>query len=402
MSTYFLFFTLLSVAVQGLFAFFEMACVSFNKVRLQYYASIGTRRAIWLNYLLRRPSRLFGTTLIGITTSLVIGSECSRRFYESIHLDPDWAPLTQVPLVVIFGELAPMFAARRHPEQSAMFCVPLMIFLARLFTPITWTFDALSRLLHRAMGKEKEAPLFLSREEVRVAFEEREEGEDEFNAAVTRIFQLKNLTAGQLMMPLAKVQMVPSHSTVAEVRHLLSVQYVPMIPIFHRYPYNIIAIVQLRNLVRAEENKKVIELARSPWFVTRDTSILQLMQQFRRNNQSTAVILDPSGQACGLLTLDQILDEIFGEEMAQPPTVEESHHYIERTLSGEMSVPEFNKQFQAELPEGQGSTLSDLILETLGHLPVKDESVRIGEFEFTVDEPTLRGVKTFSVRTIQE
>ncbi len=126
--------SLLAIVIQGLFAFFEMACVSFNKVRLQYYVSIGTRRAIWLEYLLKRPSRLFGTTLIGITTSLVIGSECARRFYESMNLNPDWAPLTQVPLVVIFGELAPMFAARRHPEQSAMFCVPLMILLARILT----------------------------------------------------------------------------------------------------------------------------------------------------------------------------------------------------------------------------------------------------------------------------
>ncbi|HSX10843.1 MAG TPA: hemolysin family protein [Chlamydiales bacterium] len=399
MSGTYLFFTLLSIAVQGLFAFFEMACVSFNKVRLQYYVSIRTRRALWLNYLLKSPSRLFGTTLIGITTSLVIGSECARRFYESIHLNPDWSPLTQIPLVVIFGEIAPMFAARRHPEQSAMFCVPLMIVLARLLTPITWAFDAISRLIHRAMGKKKEAPLFLSREEVRMAFEESEEGEDEFNAAVSQIFQLKNLTAGQLMIPLAEVRMVPSQSTLAEVRHLLSVQYVPMIPIYHRTPHNIVAIAQLRDLICLEESKKIIDLARSPWFVTRDISILQLLQQFRRNNQNVAVILDSSGQACGLLTLDQILAEIFGEEIGPSLTMEEPQNYIERTLSGEMSVSEFNKQFGAELPEGKGDTLSDLLVDALGHLPVKDESIRLGEFEFTVDEPTLRGVKTFSVRT---
>lgn len=400
MSTY-LFFTLLSIVVQGLFAFFEMACVSFNKVRLQYYVSIGTRRAIWLNYLLKSPSRLFGTTLIGITTSLMIGSECARRFYESIHLDPDWAPLTQVPLVVIFGELAPMFAARRHPEQSAMFCVPLMIFLAKLLTPITWAFDALSRLIHRAMGKEKEVSLFLSREEVRMAFEEQEEGKNEFNAAVSQIFHLKNLTAGQLMIPLSKVQMVPSHFTLAEVRHLLSVHYAPMIPIYHRFSHNIVAIASLRDLLRLEENQRIIDSARSPWFVTRDTSILQLLQQFRRNNQSIAVILDPSGQATGILTLDQILAEIFGEE-TQAPLPEETTHYIERTLSGDMSVSEFNRQFEEQLPEGKGDTLSDLILSELGHLPVKDESIRIGDLEFTIDEPTLLGIKTLSVRSVQE
>jgi CBS domain containing-hemolysin-like protein len=379
-----------------------MACVSFNKVRLQYYVSLGTRRAMWLNYLLHRPSRLFGTTLIGITTSLVIGSECARRFYESIHLDPDWAPLTHVLLVVIFGELAPMFAARRHPEQSAMFCVPLMIVLARLLSPITWAFDALSNLLHRTMGNKKETPLFLSREEVRMSFEEREEGEDELNAAVAQIFQLKNLTAGQLMMPLSHVQMVPSPSTLAEVRHLLSVQYVPMIPIYHRYPHNIVAIAQLRDLLRLDDHKKVLDAARSPWFVTRETSVLQLLQQFRRNNQSTAVILDPSGQACGLLTLDQILDQIFGKETAQPLASEATHHYIERTLSGDMSVSEFNCQFQADLPEGKGDTLSDLLLSTLDHLPVKGESLLINSFEFTVEEPTLRGIKTLSARSVPE
>lgn len=403
MSTAYLFYTLLFIAIQGFFAFFEMACVSFNKVRLQYYVSVGTKRALWLNYFLKRPSRLFGTTLIGITTALVIGSEFARRFYESVHLNPDWAPLTQVPLVVIFGELAPMFAARRHPEQSAMFCVPLMIFLARILTPIIWAFDAIARLIHRIMGKQSETPLFLSREEVQIAFKEHEDGEDEFNAAASQIFQLKNFTAGQLMIPLSKVQMAPSHATLFELRHLLERQYVPMIPIFHRYPHNIVAMVHVRDLLDLNEKTKVIDSARSPWFVTRDTSVLQLLQQFRRNNQNIAVILDPSGQACGILTLDQILTAIFGQEIIQAFDVkEELPTYIERTLSGEMSVGEFNHQFEADLPEGKGDTLSDLILAELGHLPVKDESIRIKGFEFTVDEPTLRGIKTLSVRSIPE
>ncbi|PIS03025.1 MAG: HlyC/CorC family transporter [Chlamydiae bacterium CG10_big_fil_rev_8_21_14_0_10_42_34] len=397
----FLFLTLLSVAIQALFAFFEMACVSFNRVRLQYYVSIGTKRAIWLNYLLMRPSRLFGTTLVGITTSLMFGSECSRHFYESMNLDPDWAPLTQVPLVVIFGELAPMFAARRHPEQSAMVCVPLMIFIAKILTPITWTFDAMSHFVHRLMGKKKEVPLFLSREEVKMAFEEQDEGKDEFNAAVGQIFQLKNLTAGQLMIPLAKVQMVPSHSTLSEVRHLLSVHYSPMIPIYHRFPHNIVAIAQLRELLPVEETKRVIDSARSPWFVTRDTSVLQLLQQFRRNNQSVAVILDPSGQAAGVLTLDQILSGIFGEKIYESDTTPMSN-YIDRTLSGDMSVSEFNKQFDRKLPEGEGDTLSDLIMKEFGYLPVRGESIHIDDLEFTADDLTLLGIKTLSVHSFSE
>jgi CBS domain containing-hemolysin-like protein len=260
-------------------------------------------------------------------------------------------------------------------------------------------------MIHRLMGRAKEAPLFLSREEVRAAFEEHEEGEDDFNILVGHIFKLKNLTAGQLMIPLEKVEMAPSHTTLIEIRHMLSVRYAPMIPIYHRYLYNIVAIVNLRDLLKVEDKKRIIEQARSPWFVTKDTSILQILEQFRRNNQSIAVILETSGVASGILTLDQIVAEIFGEETKEAPIDTgqiEYPIYIDRTLSGEMSVVEFNSQFRAKLPLKEGDTLSDLLVKELGHPPVKGESVRIGGFFFIVEEPTLRGAKIISVQTVQE
>ncbi|MBX9743740.1 MAG: CNNM domain-containing protein, partial [Chlamydiales bacterium] len=159
----FLVLTLLAVFVQGLFALFEMACVSFNKVRLQYYVSLGIKRALWVAFLLKRPSRLFGTTMIGINLALQVGSESSRRFYEAIHLPPDWAPLTQVFIVVMLGELVPMFAARRHPEQLAMALAPFMVLITYLLTPLIWAFDAFSHFLHRLLGTPPEASLYLSR-----------------------------------------------------------------------------------------------------------------------------------------------------------------------------------------------------------------------------------------------
>lgn len=399
---FFLSFTLLAVAVQALFALFEMGCVSLGKVRLQYYVSMGQRRALWLNFLLKRPSRLFGTTLIGINTALQIGSECSRRFYESIHLDPDWAPLSQVVIVVVLGELAPLFAARRHPEQVAMFCAPLMICIARLFTPFTWAFGIISNGIHYLMGKAKEVPLFLSREEIKMAFEEKGEGEDEFSNVVGHIFQLKTRTAKELMTPLSQVQMVSSFHTLAEVRHHLSVHYEPFVPIYHRTSSNIVAMAHLSDLLRCAEHKRVIESARSPWFVTTSSSILDILDQFRRNNQIVAVILDSFGQAVGLLTLDQILSQIFGKEEDSEGATEPPSLHIERTLLGEMKIEEFNQQFQAKLKCSEEETLSDLICKELDHPPAKGETVRIEPFVFTILEPSLRGVKLLSVQSVQE
>jgi putative hemolysin len=393
----FLFLTLFAVFIQGLFALFEMACVSFNKVRLQYYVSLGLKRAIWLTFLLKKPSRLFGTTMIGINLALQVGSESSRRFYEAINLPPDWAPITQVLIVVMLGELAPMFAARRHPEQLAMALAPLMVLITHLLTPLIWAFDAFSHLLHRLLGKSSETSLYLSREEIKAAFEDREEGENEFNNMVSSVFRLKNLIASQVLKPLSDVLMASSHATIAEVKAQLAERYVPLLPIYHRSRNNIVAIVHLRHLLGKPDSTRILDCSRPPWFITKDSSILQILDQFRRNNQVMAIVLDPSGQAAGILTLDQILEQILGEEKISHSEIPQL--YIERTLSASMLVSEFNQQFQAELEHEPSDTLNDLLLRGLEHSPAKGEIIRIDEFLFTVVEITLRGVKTVSVHT---
>ena len=128
------------------------------------------------------------------------------------------------------------------------------------------------------------------------------------------------------------------------------------------------------------------------------SSILRILEQFRSNNQSAAVILQESGRACGLLTLDQILAQIFGEE----EDTEESRPrlFVERTLSASMTVGEFNREFQASIGTQPDQTLSDLLCEAAGHLPVKGEEVEVEEFAFTIEELTFRGVKTCSVKNI--
>lgn len=398
----FLLLTLLAIVVQGLFALFEMAAVSFNKMRLQYYVSLGKRRAIWLDHLLQRPSRLFGTALIGINTALQIGSECSRRFYESIHLDPDWAPVTQVVLVLIFAELAPLFAARRHPEQLAFALIPIMALIAKILQPIIWCFDALTRLVYKILGKSKALPPFFSREEIKMAFEEGSEGEEESSALVRQIFQMKSWTVGQIQTPLGGVTLVPATANLAEVRQLLSHRYTPFLPIYDRLTHNIVAVAHMSDLLRLDdEQKKVVEVGRAPWFVTQETSTLEVLNQFRRNNQSVAVILNPTGQASGILTLDQIVSLFFGQESEEAPaSTEEPPLYIERTLPADMLATEFNRQFQARLPCEPDDTLETLIVQELDHAPVRGEIVKIGAFSFEVIEPTLTGIKTITVQSL--
>ncbi len=398
----FLLFGLIALVIQAVISLFEMASVSFSKVRLHYYVSLNHRRAIWLQYLLERPSRLFGTTLIGITAALQFGSEFARRWYEAMGWNPELAPISQILIVVIFGELAPMFAGRRHPERIAMALVPYMIFLTYLLSPLIWAFDSLSNIIHRWMGTKKEIPLYLSREEVQAAFEEQEDKEEEWGRVVNSIFRLKQLTVKDVMTPLASLFMLPLDATIGDVRNAMRHMSQAVLPLYHHARYRISGIVEVRDLIGLEDGQKVFDQAAAPWFIMQESSLLDILEQFRKNHEGAAVVLTPAGQASGMITLDQLLTQIFGIETegAVPPA--QRQLMVEKTVSGAMVLREFNQTFQADLKGDGEETLSHWILAHVEHPPVKGEEISIDPFVFTVLEITFTGIKTLTVSNLED
>lgn len=406
---FYLFLMITCLIVQGFFAMLEMACVSFNKVRLQYYVSQGSRRAKWLTYLLKKPALLFGTTLIGVNLALQMGSESARRFYESLGLNPDIAPISQWILVLIFAEIAPLFAGRRYAEHVVMLGIPFIYISSIILRPVIWAFDLLCTLVNRLVRSPKAAGLYLTREELQRMLEEQEglpikPEQQELSSVAARIFSLKTKNAKEMMQPLKSVIMIPSICTVGEMRTLLNTSYSPFLPIYHRTPENIVAIAYPRDLLRFPENARVREHARSPWFITETNSVLQILRQFRRNNKSVAVVLNEAGLAVGILTLDEILDEIFGQTDTWSSIDEiapRTHHVIvDRTFPGDMLIKDFNAQFNVHLPDEGVETLEELVTKQLGHSPTKGESIRIDQFELTVEEASLMGAKVISIQTV--
>ncbi len=397
---FFLAWMVIFLIIQGFYAMLEMACVSFNKVRLHYYVSKNMKRALWLNYLLSHPAIFFGTTLIGVNAALQFGSECSRRLYESLGLNLGLAPITEILLVLICAELAPMFAGRRHAEQVAMYGAPIIFISSIIFRPFIWILDGLCRIIYRLTGKKSSEGLYLSREEIQNMFE----GLEDVNTITTRIFSLKKKSAKELMQPLESVLKVPFSCTVEEMRQKIVKKYTPYIPIYQRQPNHITAIAYPRDLLRLQGSARLKDHARAPWFLTESTSILDILKQFRKNNQSVAVVLGASGGAVGILTLDEILDEIFNRKdswMAYEEFAPRMHHVIlDRTFQGDMLIADFNTQFHVHLDPRGTQTLEELVIATLGHAPAKGDSIRIDQFELTVEETSLLGVKLLYIRTV--
>ncbi len=384
----------------------EMAIVSFNKVRLQYYISKGSEKAKRINYLLHNPSRLFGTTLIGVNVATVVGSECAREFHSAIGIDPNLAPLTQVFFVIVFGELAPMFAARHYPEHVSMLGITLIYYSSRVMAPLIWIFGKISELTIKILGKSNETSgIFLSREElIKVVEDVNEEfphevHSEELTIITSNIFHLKEKVIEEVMIRLSAIHMLPSDATVIQMKNLLLKTGVDFVPIYHRQPGNIIAVARPRDLLRFRETARIRDCVKHPWYITTSGTLGDVLQQFRNNKENIAVVLNREGAAIGIITIDSLIEEVFGKTVPGEPEKSGVKSLVlkDYTLDGDMRVSEFNKEYGFLSAGDENVTLSDLIINIMGHAPGKGDQIVIGDFEMTIKEATLSTIKTVKI-----
>ncbi len=400
-SVWLLILTLSCVFIEAFFSMFEMASVTFNKVRLQYYESQKNRRAIWLKLLLSKPSRLFGSCLIAIEVALQLGSEASRRFYESVHLNPDFAPATQILLVLVFGELAPLFAARKHSEEVALKSVGLVYFLSKMLSPFTYFIDAIAKASDLLFKKSSTTHLYLTREEIQKAFEEQNikimrSEREKISLVVSHVLSLKDRKVNEFLIPLYTLPLLPEEMPLQEALVLLKQNYSPYLLLYRQTKENISFIVETQDLFQKDRGLPLSLFGKSLLFQTEESSLFHALKQFQKG--SIAIVLNRAGKAMGLIALDQVLEMIFGERELADDSREQI--FIEKSFSGDMLISEFNRAYHAHLYCHGALTLSDLVTFILHHPPSEGEMIHVDSFEMTVKEVSLRGAKTIMIRSL--
>lgn len=394
--------TLFCIFIQAFYTMLEMAAVSFNKVRLQYYVSKGNKRAIWLQALISKPARLFGTTLLGVNIALQVGSECSRQLYQALNLSADLAPLTQVLLVLILAELCPMFAARHYAEHVVMLGIGIIYTSSKLMQPLIFAIEKLAKSINSLFGSESDLGHFLTREEIQKIVEESSgssnvsDESEEFGTIVSNIFNFRGKTIEQVMIPSHEVLMLPTHGTVAHLKKALENKSYKHVPLYQRSRRNITSIITLQDLLYAKDDELLQNYAQPPWFVAQHSHFLVVLEQFRQNKQSVAVILDKNGNAKGILRRENILDEIF-KETAWTSPVKERIRVIDKSFPGKMLVDEFNEQFHAKLPAEKEKSLEELFSQ---HKELEiGQKIMLAGYELEVEESSILGKHSIRIRS---
>lgn len=391
----------ITIVSLAFFSMEEMAIVSFNKIRLQFYVSEGSRRALWLQYLLENPSRLFGTTLIGVNVATFVGSECAREFHSAIGLSPDLAPFSQVFLVIILGELTPMFAARRYAEHVALIGVSAIYAFSIILSPFITILGWISKAANMLVGGQESHPqLFLTQDELQKVLEEHEEDnkqdQADFRAVSGNIFRLRNKTAKQGMSPLSTKRLIASETTVSELKKQTDLKDNYFV-VYRGKPSHVVGILYIKDVLLAPSGSKILPFCFPPWFVSQDTHLIDTLKQFRKQSEQIAVVVDHKGNPIGLLTFDDILDELFEKKGARKQ--KEPLLVIDRTFSGKTTLKELKDEIGLKLPGNPEETLAEYMIRVMEHPPEEGESCTFENYELTVKEATLLGISSISVKS---
>jgi len=390
---------------EAFFAASELSIVSANRIRLEEAAAQGRPSAKRVLWFLENPERLFGTTLLGTNLSTVTGSTVASL--TLLQLDPEnggwWAMLLMCPLVLLGGEIIPKSIAQARANMVAQLFAGPLFFIHKVFSPLIFFVRAYTRMLYRALGiDESDRPGLVSRDELEMLMETEDDGGEiqaDEREMIARIFAFSELRAKDSMVSLVDVVGIPADATVAEAVAVVSGAGFSRLPVYEERIDNIVGILHHLDLLKAQNGDTPVRtMVRPPYFVPETQEVDEILFILQREAASAAIVVDEFGGAVGLLTLEDVLEEIVGEihDEFDPDSglwraVSDGH-----LLSGRSPIEQLNSTFELALPEdGDYETLAGYILDALRHIPQVGESVELSDGRRLT-------VRRASTRAIQE
>ena len=401
----------LLIALLILSAFFsgsETALVSLNRYQLRHKARQGHRGARLAEALLQRPDRLIGLILLG--NNLVNFSAASLVAIIALEMGGEPAvalgTLLLTLVVLIFSEAAPKTLAAMHPERLAFPAAMIYYPLLKITYPIVWLTNAASNgvlfLLGVRRGDSELQPL--TREELRtVVHEAGSRISSRYQQMLLSILDLEKVTVDDVMVPHNEIIGIDLEDEIEEIEAIISKSEHTRLPVYEDNVDNIIGILHLRRLAnlapQAFDKTSLRQLLDEPYFVPEGTPLSKQLVQFQRRRERVALVVDEYGDIQGIVTLEDILEEIVGEFTTDPAdqiedVVREGPDSF--LVSGTANIRELNRAQGWELPTDGPKTLNGLILELLETNPEPTTCLTISGYPLEIvasDDNRVRTVR---------
>jgi len=406
---------MLLLLLKGFFSGLVIALVNSDKLKMHHRAKQGNRGAKLVLSLFKTPDVLLGTTLVGTNIATIIlttlGTMLMIRSFG--QLGDLYAVLLFTPLFLVLGEVVPKSVFQQKSNEIApMIVYPLRVF-SFLFYPLVFVFSRVARLCARLVGGGKtEQTVFITREQMRMVVDMAERGAnvDIFDRVrIKRVIRFAETSVGEAMIPVAEMTAINRNRDTRSAITLVRRRGYNRLPVYSRNISNITGVVTLTtwDLMDPElQDRPLEELIKPAHYVSPYQTIDQLLPVLRNRDDHMAVVVDEFGSAVGMITMEDILEEVVGEidvgydfEEYFPRRKRIYEMLDEETylMDARLPISEVNELLGTSLPAVESHTIGGLLMARLRHIPGEGESIVEAGFRFTVTEATDRAVVKLQV-----
>jgi Mg2+/Co2+ transporter CorB len=377
----------------------ETGLMAINKYRLRHLANQGHRGAKLAQLLLRQPDRLIGLILLGNNlVNIMAASIATVIGLRLFGANGVWiTSLVLTVIILIFSEVAPKTVAALHPERIAYPASYVLFPLLKVLFPIVWLVNGLTNLVLKPFRVHTNVELMehLNREELRTLLKEgTKQIADDHQRMLVNILDLEQAVVEDVMIPRQDIVGIDLDDNWDAIMVLLTQSVYTRLPVYRGSIDQVEGLLHIRSVISklAHGELKYEDLLRSirrPYFIPEGTALTQQLLEFQRRERRMGLVVDEYGDIQGLVTLDDILEEIVGEYTSESRARSREIRLLEDgtyLVDGGASLRTLNRHMDWGLPEDEASTLNGLLLEELGEIPAGKASLKVGPHIMTILE----------------
>lgn len=419
---------LIILGLLGLSAFFsgsETALTAINRATMHQRASQGSRGAQTALRLTEDNERLIGSILLGNNLVNILAASMATSLFTAAFGESGvaWATLVMTLLVLIFAEVAPKTYAITYPEDAAVRVAPIIQVLVRVLAPIVSAIRVFVRVALRALGVDADpnAHMLAPDDQIRgtIDLHHSEGGVDKVDRdRLLAALDLKDREVAEVMRYRRDIQSISVDETPEDILSFCLSSSHTRIPLWRGEPENIVGVLHAKDLLRAEyrtvrqaedqhealRNLDVMEVAMKPWFVPDTRPLDDLLRAFLRRKSHFALVVDEYGVLQGLVTLEDILEEIVGDITDEHDLDDEG---VTREADGSVIVPgamtirDLNRALDWSLPDDEATTIAGLMIHEAQAIPTEGQVFAFHGLRFEVIERSRHQITRLRLKALQ-
>lgn len=409
---------LVLVILIGLNAFFaasEIAFISLNDAKIEKQAKEGNKKAKQIEKMLESPSKFLATIQIGITFAGFLSSAFASDTFayklapilnNAIPLGVGvWQNISIVIITIllsiftlIFGELVPKRLAMKNYEKIAFGTIGIIRAISIITSPFVKFLTVSTNAISKLFGVSENEEEIVTEEEIKMMVDQGEEDgtiqEDE-KELINNVFEFNDITVSEIMTHRTDIFAVDINTSAGELLEEIIRDDCKhsRIPVYDETIDEIKGVLYVKDIIKNINKKtfKIKNIMKEAYFVSQNKLINELFKELQRNKKQIAIIVDEYGGTAGLITMEDILEEIVGDIYDEYDEIEEEYEKIDDKtfiISGSMPIYDVNKLLEAHIPEGDYDTLSGYLQEELGRIPTEEENptIETDELTFKIEE----------------